>query len=141
MTALWLQLEHILVFGVQKGISAAMTNPISNPTSYQLVRPIKDAFLLFETSNFVFFQRSLVLDYLCHNCYTRTATAFSRDSTIRHLDADGDEIVDSEAVDVEDSNDSTGGPTEQFENFMKQVALRQGTQYSSVLIVKLTGVL
>ncbi|KAF9469151.1 CTLH/CRA C-terminal to lish motif domain-containing protein, partial [Collybia nuda] len=37
-------------------------------------------------------QRSLVLDYLCHNCYTNTARAFARDSTVRHLDADGDEI-------------------------------------------------
>ncbi|KAF8798096.1 hypothetical protein BYT27DRAFT_7124378 [Phlegmacium glaucopus] len=88
---------------LQKGIPAAMTSPISNPTPYQL--------------------RSLVLDYLCHSCYTRTATAFSRDSTIRHLDADGDEIV--EATDAEDSSDSSCGSTEQFENIMKQVALRQ----------------
>ncbi|KAF5380891.1 hypothetical protein D9615_004026 [Tricholomella constricta] len=36
--------------------------------------------------------RALVLDYLCHQCYTRTAKAFARDSTVRHLDADGDEI-------------------------------------------------
>jgi len=79
-----------------------MTTPISsfsNPTPYQL--------------------RSLVLDYLCHSCYTRTAIAFAGDSTIRHLDADGDEIV--EAVDPEDPSCSTG----QFENHMKQVALRQ----------------
>jgi hypothetical protein len=33
-----------------------------------------------------------VLDYLCHHCYTNTARAFARESTIRHLDADGDEI-------------------------------------------------
>ncbi|KAF9484736.1 hypothetical protein BDN70DRAFT_797187 [Pholiota conissans] len=38
--------------------------------------------------------RSLVLDYLCHNCYTRTASAFNRESTVRQLDADGDEIID-----------------------------------------------
>jgi len=37
--------------------------------------------------------RSLVLDYLCHNCYTTTARAFARDSTPRHLDADGDEVI------------------------------------------------
>jgi len=80
-----------------------MTTPISslsNPTPYQL--------------------RSLVLDYLCHSCYTRTAIAFARDSTIRHLDADGDEII--EAVDPSNSISSS---TEQFENQMKQVALRQ----------------
>jgi hypothetical protein len=34
-----------------------------------------------------------VLDYLCHNCYTATAEAFGRDCTVRHLDADGDEIT------------------------------------------------
>jgi len=83
-----------------------MTTPISNPTPYQL--------------------RSLVLDYLCHSCYTRTATAFSRDSTIRHLDADGDEIV--EAVDSNDSGNNSSGSMKQFESSMKQVALRQEIQ-------------
>lgn len=33
------------------------------------------------------------MDYLCNHCYTRTAVAFARESTVRHLDADGDEIV------------------------------------------------
>jgi hypothetical protein len=33
-----------------------------------------------------------VLDYLSHHCYPNTARAFARDSTIRHLDADGDEL-------------------------------------------------
>ncbi|TFK76307.1 hypothetical protein BDN72DRAFT_756006 [Pluteus cervinus] len=37
--------------------------------------------------------RSLVLDYLCHGCYTSTAKAFAKDSTVRHVDADGDEII------------------------------------------------
>ncbi|KAH9966760.1 CTLH/CRA C-terminal to lish motif domain-containing protein [Russula dissimulans] len=36
--------------------------------------------------------RALILDYLVQRCYTRTARAFAADSTIRHLDADGDEI-------------------------------------------------
>ena len=71
-----------------------------------------------------------MLDYLCHSCYTRTATAFSRDSTIRHLDADGDEIVG--AVDSKDSGNNSSGSTKQFESSMKQVALRQGTYYPSV---------
>jgi len=77
-----------------------MTTPVSslsNPTPYQL--------------------RSLVLDYLCHSCYTRTAIAFAGDSTIRHLDADGDEIIEAE--------DPSSSTSEQFENHMKQVALRQ----------------
>ncbi len=38
-------------------------------------------------------QRSLVLDYLSHQCYTRTARAFAEDSSVRHLDADGDEVM------------------------------------------------
>jgi hypothetical protein len=41
-------------------------------------------------------KRSLVLDYLCHNCYTSTSRAFARDSTVRLLDADGDEVMQSE---------------------------------------------
>lgn len=76
--------------------------------------------------NFLF-QRSLVLDYLCHSCYTRTAIAFAGDSTIRHLDADGDEIIE-----AADPSNSISSSTEQFENQMKQVALRQGTFYTSV---------
>ncbi|KAI0054156.1 hypothetical protein FA95DRAFT_1551965 [Auriscalpium vulgare] len=36
--------------------------------------------------------RALVLDYLCHKCYIRTARAFACDSIVRHLDADGDEV-------------------------------------------------
>ncbi|KAK0210919.1 CTLH/CRA C-terminal to lish motif domain-containing protein [Desarmillaria ectypa] len=38
-------------------------------------------------------QRSLVLDYLSHQSYTRTARAFAKDSSVRHLDADGDEVM------------------------------------------------
>ncbi|KDQ60971.1 hypothetical protein JAAARDRAFT_55699 [Jaapia argillacea MUCL 33604] len=37
--------------------------------------------------------RALVLDYLFHNCYTNTAKAFARDSAVRQLDADGDEVM------------------------------------------------
>ena len=96
-----------------------MTTPISNPTPYQLVCSEGLYYTFLSEQNF--YQRSLVLDYLCHSCYTRTAIAFAGDSTIRHLDADGDEIV--EAVDPDDPSSSS---TEQFENHMKQVALRQG---------------
>ncbi|KAF7965788.1 hypothetical protein HWV62_41773, partial [Athelia sp. TMB] len=35
---------------------------------------------------------NVILDYLCQNCNTKTARAFARDSAVRHLDADGDEI-------------------------------------------------
>jgi hypothetical protein len=37
-------------------------------------------------------KRAVILDYLVQRCYTRTARAFAADSTIRHLDADGDEL-------------------------------------------------
>lgn len=70
-----------------------------------------------------------MLDYLCHSCYTRTAIAFAGDSSIRHLDADGDEIID--PVDPVDPSNSITSSTEQFENQMKQVALRQGIYYPS----------
>ncbi|KAF8636630.1 hypothetical protein AX17_003439 [Amanita inopinata Kibby_2008] len=48
------------------------SGPLSRPTPYQL--------------------RSLVLDYLAHQCYTSTAKAFLRDSTVKHFNADGDEV-------------------------------------------------
>lgn len=38
-------------------------------------------------------QRALILDYLRHNGYASTARAFLRDSAIKHLDADGDEMM------------------------------------------------
>ncbi|THH20698.1 hypothetical protein EW146_g723 [Bondarzewia mesenterica] len=37
--------------------------------------------------------RALVLDYLCHNCYIRTARVFARDSLVQHLNADGEEVM------------------------------------------------
>ncbi|KAM6500448.1 PQ loop repeat domain containing protein [Amanita muscaria] len=45
---------------------------IANPTPYHL--------------------RTLVLDYLAHQCYTNTAKAFLRESAIKHFNADGDEV-------------------------------------------------
>ncbi|KDR81691.1 hypothetical protein GALMADRAFT_58600 [Galerina marginata CBS 339.88] len=72
-------------------------------------------------------RRSLVLDYLCHSCYTNTARAFNRDSTIRHLDADGDEIVEPVISDGTRSSETSSGsgPFDRFERFLKQVELRQ----------------
>ncbi|GJE87146.1 hypothetical protein PsYK624_032290 [Phanerochaete sordida] len=37
--------------------------------------------------------RSLVFDYLCHGAYTSTARAFVRDSAVKHVDSDGDELM------------------------------------------------
>jgi hypothetical protein len=53
------------------------------------------------------YKRNLVLDYLCHNCYSATARAFARDSAVRHLDADGDEIMGPEKG-SSDATDLTG---------------------------------
>lgn len=55
-----------------------------------------------------------MLDYLCHNCYTNTARAFARDSTVRHLDADGDEI-----------NNKPSDYAELSAGFLKHVDLRE----------------
>lgn len=71
-----------------------------------------------------------MLDYLCHSCYTGTARAFNRDSTVRHLDADGDEILEAVNYDSDlrpiESGGSTSGSNEKFEALLKQVELRQG---------------
>ncbi|EMD37959.1 hypothetical protein CERSUDRAFT_113098 [Gelatoporia subvermispora B] len=39
--------------------------------------------------------RLLILDYLCHNSCTNAARAFAHESAVKHLDADGDEIMPS----------------------------------------------
>jgi hypothetical protein len=57
----------------------------------------------------------LVLDYLCHSCYTKTAAAFCRDNPARQLDADGDEILS-----------ETSGFSRSVEEMLKQVRLREG---------------
>ncbi|KAA1471091.1 hypothetical protein DENSPDRAFT_837018 [Dentipellis sp. KUC8613] len=65
--------------------------------------------------------RYLVLDYLSHNCYTRTAKAFARDSIVRHLDADGDEVPRPEG-----EGDSFGITDDE----LKQIELRRDVQTS-----------
>ena len=73
-----------------------------------------------------------MLDYLCHSCYTNTARAFNRESTVRHLDADGDEIIIEhirpgvvQDVPVGAAERVRRDPEERFEAHMKQVELRQ----------------
>jgi hypothetical protein len=63
-------------------------------------------------------QRALVLDYLCHNCHTETARAFARESAVRHLDADGDEIMPPGKATGETLTDLTDG-------MLRLVELRQ----------------
>ncbi|KAF5373866.1 hypothetical protein D9758_000610 [Tetrapyrgos nigripes] len=57
--------------------------------------------------------RAIVLDYLSHSGYTNTARAFLRDSTIRHLDMDGEEVAQVEP-----------GPSHLSESTLKQTELR-----------------
>lgn len=72
-----------------------------------------------------------MLDYLCHSCYTRTARAFAQDSTVRHLDADGDEMV----ARREDERDSTGVTEED----LKQVEIRRGIRDISPYLIYMSS--
>jgi len=78
-------------------------------------RPLKNAQFSKPTPDHL---RNLVLDYLCHNCYTDTARAFARESAVRHLDADGDEIMGLE----KERDDSSADLTEEM---LRLVELRQ----------------
>ncbi|KAF9535259.1 CTLH/CRA C-terminal to lish motif domain-containing protein [Crepidotus variabilis] len=66
--------------------------------------------------------RSIVLDYLCHGCYTNTAAAFHRDSNpVKQLDADGDEIVSGSGV-----NGASGSSTAtESDKMLEEIKLRQ----------------
>jgi hypothetical protein len=65
-----------------------------NPAPYHLVHiVIRSICMSPQLIPFSNRKRTLVLDYLCHSCYTSTARVFARDSTVRQLDADGDEIM------------------------------------------------
>lgn len=86
-------------------MSSSVSASLSNPTPLQL--------------------HCLVLDYLCHNCYTRTASAFNRDSTIRLLDPDGDEILGHPAKQHSGVNERPSSSAESFEILLNQVKLRQ----------------
>jgi hypothetical protein len=77
--------------GTSSKPTATSSSSVLHPTSYQLVSTPHDSR---NRNSSLLPQRSLVLDYLCHNCYISTAKAFARDSTVRQLDADGDEILD-----------------------------------------------
>jgi hypothetical protein len=75
-------------------------------------RPLKNAQFSKPTPDHL---RTLVLDYLCHNCYTETARAFARESAARLLDGDGDEVMDCEK----------GSGDDLTEEMLRLVELRQ----------------
>jgi len=69
-----------------------MTTPCSLPkqTPDRLVRLSPEQYR--SRFHLSFPKRALVLDYLCQQCYAKTARAFLTDSMVRDLDADGEEI-------------------------------------------------
>ncbi|KAF8844601.1 hypothetical protein BDN67DRAFT_987829 [Paxillus ammoniavirescens] len=74
--------------------------------------------------------RKLVLDYLCHNCYVRTAQAFAKDSAVRHLDKDGNEIryrttSSSRAEDEMHDVGPHGSTTDLSEDMIRKILLRE----------------
>ena len=62
----------------------------------------------------------MVFDYLCHSAFTDTARAFVRDSAVKHLDADGDELMSVEALGHSDLLAET------MEDKLSQAELRRG---------------
>ncbi|KIJ16758.1 hypothetical protein PAXINDRAFT_98569, partial [Paxillus involutus ATCC 200175] len=75
-------------------------------------------------------RRKLVLDYLCHNCYVRTAQAFAKDSAVRHLDKDGNEIrygttSSSRAEDEMNGVEPGGSTTDLSEDMIRKILLRE----------------
>jgi hypothetical protein len=60
-----------------------------------------------------------VLQYLSHHRYVATAKAFARDSAVRNLDADGDEIM------LPDKGFDAGRPPELTPEALSWVELRE----------------
>ncbi|KAI9570438.1 CTLH/CRA C-terminal to lish motif domain-containing protein [Boletus coccyginus] len=79
--------------------------------------------------------RNLVLNYLCHNCYLKTAEAFAKDSAVRHLDKDGDEIHDGTTSWVGNglgtlgTIGSQGSSTDLSDEMIRNILLRQRIQF------------
>ncbi|KAF9246135.1 CTLH/CRA C-terminal to lish motif domain-containing protein [Melanogaster broomeanus] len=73
--------------------------------------------------------RKLVLDYLCHNCYIKTAQAFARDSAaVRHLDKDGGEIRYETTCQVGDEMsgvEADGLAPDLSESMIREILLRE----------------
>lgn len=63
-----------------------------------------------------------MLDYLCHYCYAGTVEAFIKDSTVKELDADGEEVL----AGMEGEPWSLGQGKETSESLLKQVGQRRG---------------
>ncbi|KAF9500439.1 hypothetical protein BDN71DRAFT_1480125 [Pleurotus eryngii] len=63
---------------------------------------------------------SLVLEYLSHKCYSKTAQAFAQDTAVKHIDADGDEIMHSAHTSIQaDTKDV------RLEQSLKSIQMRE----------------
>ncbi|KAF8557320.1 hypothetical protein OG21DRAFT_1435558, partial [Imleria badia] len=94
----------------------ASTDPLSNQS---LAEPFPDHL------------RSFVLNYLCHNCYLKTAEAFAKESAVRHLDKDGDEIHDRTTPPDGDGLGTirTASSTDLSDEMVRNILLRQRIQF------------
>ncbi|KAG9318856.1 hypothetical protein JVU11DRAFT_962 [Chiua virens] len=75
--------------------------------------------------------RKLVFDYLCHNCYLKTAEAFVKDSAVRNLDRHGNEIHGNTST-VEDGLGTMslgGSSTDLNDEMVRTILLRQRIQF------------
>lgn len=77
--------------GIERPFPSCLVSLNMSPEPQQLAS-LTRAFLFQSSLTSLCLKRALILDYLVQRCYTRTARAFAADSTIRHLDADGDEL-------------------------------------------------
>ena len=77
-------------------------------------------------------QRNLIFDYLCHNAFTDTARAFVRESTVKSVDADGDEVMSAEALGHSDLL------AESMDDKLIQAELRRG-QYARLMYCERAG--
>lgn len=71
-------------------------------------------------------QRNLVFNYLCHNCYLKTAQAFAKDSAIGHLDKDEDDRDQTTARGVGVIG-SQGSSVALSDELVRNILLRQRT--------------
>ncbi|KAJ8494931.1 hypothetical protein ONZ45_g13076 [Pleurotus djamor] len=91
--------------------SQNVDKPGSSPASYQL--------------------HNLILEYLSHHCYSETANAFARDTAIKHIDADGDEIMSPSSSSQKTEVSQSGAPTQA----LKSMHMRQGRVDEAITMI------
>lgn len=66
-----------------------------------------------------------MLEYLSHKCYSKTAQAFAQDTAVKHIDADGDEIMHSAHTSIE-----TDTKDVRLEQSLKSIQMREGITHT-----------